>query len=112
MICQQINSETQKKQHTRTQFGEIDMERNIETGQQRIARCISGNYSAKSTTGLVARFTAPLLENRAHRVTSLQYSPDGEELLVSYSSELIYLFNMKVRPGSVASEMFCKVTFG
>ena len=57
----------------------------------------SGNYSAKGTTGLVARFTAPLLENRAHRVTSLQYSPDGEELLVSYSSELIYLFNMKVR---------------
>ena len=55
-----------------------------------------GNYSAKNTFGLVARFTAPLLENRAHRVTSLQYSPDGDELLVSYSSELIYLFNLKV----------------
>ncbi len=66
------------------------------TQEQKTQTLFSGCHSSKLTTGLMASFTAPDLENRSHRITSLQYSSDGEELLVSYSSDLIYLFNMKV----------------
>ena len=46
---------------------------------------------------MISRFTAPMLEGRYHRITSLAYSPDGAEVLVSYSSEYVYLFNLKVK---------------
>lgn len=55
----------------------------------------TGNYTTKFTTGLTCRFTASTLKNRNYRITSLCYSPDGNEMLVSYSSEYIYLFKTR-----------------
>ena len=46
--------------------------------------------------GLVTRFAPEQLESRAHRITSLQYSEDGCEVLTSYSSEYVYLFDIRV----------------
>ena len=46
-------------------------------------------------TGLVSRFVAPL-ENKAHRITSLNYGPSSHDILVSYSAENVYLFNTQV----------------
>ncbi|XP_065351883.1 DDB1- and CUL4-associated factor 6-like [Cloeon dipterum] len=39
-------------------------------------------------------FTAPDLENALYRVTSLKFSPNGEDILVSYSADYLYLFNV------------------
>ncbi|XP_044297275.1 DDB1- and CUL4-associated factor 6 isoform X2 [Varanus komodoensis] len=55
----------------------------------------TGNYAGRGTTGLVARFVPPHLNNKSCRVTSLCYSEDGQEILVSYSSDYIYLFDPK-----------------
>ncbi|XP_064628724.1 DDB1- and CUL4-associated factor 6-like isoform X2 [Lineus longissimus] len=55
----------------------------------------TGNYTGRGITGMYSRFTAPNLEGKSHRITSLEFSHDGHEVLVSYSSEYIYLFNMK-----------------
>lgn len=44
-------------------------------------------------------FSAPSVKKRNHRITSLAYSHDGEEILVSYSSEHLYLFNFKDNEG-------------
>lgn len=41
-------------------------------------------------------FTAPGMEDRSYRITSLGFSPQGEDVLVSYSSEHLYLFSIKV----------------
>lgn len=59
----------------------------------------TGNYTTKFTTGLTCRFTASTLKNRNYRITSLCYSPDGNEMLVSYSSEYIYLFKTRGEEG-------------
>ncbi|XP_050573631.1 DDB1- and CUL4-associated factor 6-like isoform X3 [Bombus affinis] len=40
-------------------------------------------------------FTVPEFEGNSYRMTSLNYSPDGQEVLVSYSSNYLYLFNVK-----------------
>ncbi|XP_078245950.1 DDB1- and CUL4-associated factor 6 isoform X8 [Pogona vitticeps] len=55
----------------------------------------TGNYAGRGTIGLVARFVPPHLNNKSCRVTSLCYSEDGQEILVSYSSDYIYLFDPK-----------------
>ncbi|XP_046537470.1 DDB1- and CUL4-associated factor 6 isoform X6 [Equus quagga] len=55
----------------------------------------TGNYAGRGTTGLVARFIPSHLNNKSCRVTSLCYSEDGQEILVSYSSDYIYLFDPK-----------------
>ncbi|XP_060867889.1 DDB1- and CUL4-associated factor 6-like [Metopolophium dirhodum] len=39
-------------------------------------------------------FTVPHLDHRAYRITSLSYSPDGRDMLASYSYEEIYLFSL------------------
>lgn len=52
----------------------------------------TGNYAGKGVTGLLCSFTPPSLEKESYRVTSLNFSPDGRNGLVSYSSEFIYLF--------------------
>lgn len=44
---------------------------------------------------MVARFIPSHLNNKSCRVTSLCYSEDGQEILVSYSSDYIYLFDPK-----------------
>ncbi|KFZ66232.1 DDB1- and CUL4-associated factor 6, partial [Podiceps cristatus] len=54
-----------------------------------------GNYAGRGTVGMVARFVPPHLNNKSCRVTSLCYSEDGQEILVSYSSDYIYLFDPK-----------------
>ncbi|XP_069612726.1 DDB1- and CUL4-associated factor 6 isoform X7 [Ranitomeya imitator] len=55
----------------------------------------TGNYSNRGTMGMCVRFVPPHLINKSCRVTSLCYSEDGEEVLVSYSSDYIYLFDPK-----------------
>jgi len=41
-------------------------------------------------------FMAPDLENALYRVTSLKFSPNGDDVLVSYSADYLYLFNVNV----------------
>ncbi|XP_072116511.1 DDB1- and CUL4-associated factor 6 isoform X7 [Mobula birostris] len=53
----------------------------------------TGSYNARATTGMCARFVPPHLTNKSCRVTSLCYSNDGQDILVSYSSDYIYLFD-------------------
>ncbi|XP_005993458.1 DDB1- and CUL4-associated factor 6 isoform X7 [Latimeria chalumnae] len=53
----------------------------------------TGNYVNRGTTGMCVRFVPPHLSSRSCRVTSLCYSEDGQEILVSYSSDYIYLFD-------------------
>ncbi|XP_036199565.1 DDB1- and CUL4-associated factor 6 isoform X8 [Myotis myotis] len=55
----------------------------------------TGNYAGRGTAGMVARFLPSHLNNKSCRVTSLCYSEDGQEILVSYSSDYIYLFDPK-----------------
>ncbi|XP_018321214.1 DDB1- and CUL4-associated factor 6 isoform X2 [Agrilus planipennis] len=43
------------------------------------------------------KFMAPDLEDRPYRITSLSYSPEGQEMLVSYSSDHLYLFGVQDR---------------
>ncbi|KAM9320171.1 DDB1- and CUL4-associated factor 6 [Gastrophryne carolinensis] len=49
----------------------------------------------RGTTGMCVRFVPSHLVNKSCRVTSLCYSEDGQELLVSYSTDYIYLFDPK-----------------
>ena len=53
----------------------------------------TGCSGGTGITGMISRFTAPNVKC-PHRITSLEYSPDGEEVLVSYSSDYLYLFNL------------------
>ncbi|MED6286111.1 DDB1- and CUL4-associated factor 6 [Characodon lateralis] len=55
----------------------------------------TGNYMGRGTTGMCVRFVPSHLSNKSCRVTSLCYSEDGQEVLVSYSSDYIYLFDPK-----------------
>uniref|UniRef100_T1PAH6 WD domain protein n=1 Tax=Musca domestica TaxID=7370 RepID=T1PAH6_MUSDO len=43
----------------------------------------------------VKAYPIPLPTNRQFRITCVRYSPDESELLVSYSSEYLYLFDLK-----------------
>ncbi|KAG7275917.1 hypothetical protein CRUP_011367 [Coryphaenoides rupestris] len=47
----------------------------------------------RGTTGMCVRFVPAHLSNKSCRVTSLCYSGDSKEVLVSYSSDYIYLFD-------------------
>ncbi|KAG7279505.1 hypothetical protein CRUP_035891, partial [Coryphaenoides rupestris] len=53
----------------------------------------TGNYMGRGTTGMCMRFVPAHLSNKSCRVTSLCYSGDSKEVLVSYSSDYIYLFD-------------------
>lgn len=53
----------------------------------------SGSPSENHTVPVKA-FTVPCYEKRPYRVTSLNYSSDETELLVSYSSDYLYLFDI------------------
>ncbi|XP_055086453.1 DDB1- and CUL4-associated factor 6 isoform X9 [Periophthalmus magnuspinnatus] len=55
----------------------------------------TGNYMGRVNTGMCVRFVPAHLSNKSCRVTSLCYSEDGQEVLVSYSSDYIYLFDPK-----------------
>ncbi|CAH1799639.1 unnamed protein product [Owenia fusiformis] len=56
---------------------------------------MTGHYTGKSHAGLFSKFTPPSVSSRYHRITSLQYSSDGTEVLASFSSEHMYLINIK-----------------
>lgn len=53
-----------------------------------------GSYGPKYHSKAVKLFKIPSEEKRSYRVTSLVYSPNEQELLVSFSSEYLYLFDM------------------
>ncbi|KAI5733482.1 hypothetical protein M8J76_012432 [Diaphorina citri] len=50
-------------------------------------------YVPRNTRPIVV-FTAPGLDARPYRITSVAFSPDGRDVLASYSSEYLYLFNL------------------
>ncbi|PSN36356.1 hypothetical protein C0J52_19730 [Blattella germanica] len=50
---------------------------------------------ASGTLRPLCSFTVPSFEDRSYRITSLTFSPEGEEILVSYSSDHLYLFCVK-----------------
>ena len=52
------------------------------------------SYGAAYYSKAVKLFKIPSDEKRSYRVTSLVYSPNEQELLVSFSSEYLYLFDM------------------
>lgn len=52
------------------------------------------SYSSEYHTKPVKMFKIPVEQKRPYRVTSLVYSQDEQELLVSFSSEYLYLFDV------------------
>lgn len=62
-----------------------------------ITRGPSSSDINDSSTLPVSLFTVPEFEGNAYRITSLSYSPDGNDVLVSYSSDHLYLFSVKVK---------------
>lgn len=53
-----------------------------------------GNFvSATAANAVVTRFTVPDFDHKHHRITSMCYSADARDMLVSYSSDFIYLFD-------------------
>lgn len=61
----------------------------------------TGQSHEESLDALVSRFSVPALEGKHRRITSVDYRPDGEEILASYSSDYIYLFEALVRASIV-----------
>lgn len=55
----------------------------------------TGCHSSSGATGFCVRFVPPHLTGQSCRVTSLCYSSDGREILASFSSDYIYLFDPK-----------------
>ncbi|KAK0163937.1 hypothetical protein PV328_002620 [Microctonus aethiopoides] len=55
------------------------------------------NDNDGSWTRPLTMFTVPEFEGHPYRITSLCYSPDGNDVLVSYSSDHIYLFSEKTQ---------------
>lgn len=60
---------------------------------RRMLGTISSGFSCRSGIRPVLAVTAPGLEGKSYRITSLAFSPEGEDILVSYSSEHLYLFS-------------------
>jgi DDB1- and CUL4-associated factor 6 len=52
------------------------------------------SFGSEYHTKAVKYFKIPSDDKRSYRVTSLVYSPNEQELLVSFSSEYLYLFDM------------------
>ncbi|XP_076055552.1 DDB1- and CUL4-associated factor 6-like isoform X2 [Oratosquilla oratoria] len=51
------------------------------------------SYNTESDGALLMRLRPDSLEGKNHRVTSLRYSPTGQEVLASFSSDYLYLFD-------------------
>lgn len=56
----------------------------------------------------VKAFTIPSYEDRPFRVTSVSYSADESELLVSYSSDHLYLFDATKEVNCASSFLTCR----
>lgn len=54
----------------------------------------SSSFGPEYHTKAVKLFKIPTEDKRSYRVTSLVFSPNEQELLVSFSSEYLYLFDM------------------
>ena len=52
------------------------------------------------------------LEGTSHRITSLSFSPEGHEILVSYSSEHLYLFDLKVSLVTSSFKILIEIQLG
>ncbi|XP_073708085.1 DDB1- and CUL4-associated factor 6-like [Garra rufa] len=65
----------------------------------------TGCCYSSGTTGICVRFVPPHLAGRSCRVTSLCYSSDGQEILASFSSDYIYLFDPKDDRASKLKEL-------
>ncbi|XP_055681294.1 DDB1- and CUL4-associated factor 6-like [Lutzomyia longipalpis] len=61
---------------------------------RRFLSYIDFTAGGEQNTVPVKAFTIPSLEKRPFRVTSVSYSADGMQLLVSYSSDHLYLFDI------------------
>uniref|UniRef100_A0A674DWQ5 DDB1- and CUL4-associated factor 6-like n=1 Tax=Salmo trutta TaxID=8032 RepID=A0A674DWQ5_SALTR len=55
----------------------------------------TGFQTGSGVAGMCARFVPRHLVNKSCRVTSLAYSRDGREVLASYASDCLYLFDPK-----------------
>lgn len=53
----------------------------------------SDSYLEQADRALLMRLKPDSMEGKSHRVTSLRYSQDGQEILASYSSDFLYLFD-------------------
>ncbi|XP_072035667.1 DDB1- and CUL4-associated factor 6-like [Amphiura filiformis] len=53
----------------------------------------TGNYIGRGIQGMFSRFCPGHLQNKYSRPTSLHYSADGQDILVSYSTDYVYLFS-------------------
>ena len=60
-------------------------------------RRMLGSNPARCKTGLISRFLLPEMEGKKRRITAVDYRPDGQEILVSFSSDYIHIFDPKVR---------------
>ena len=58
---------------------------------------VSGSRHGNSLNALLSRFSVPELEGKHRRITAVDFRPDGQEILASYSSDYIYLFSPMVR---------------
>ena len=58
--------------------------------------------------GLVSRFSVPEFGEKMRRLTCVSWRPDGQEILASYSSDYIYIFD----PNSDREEAGRKLKIG
>lgn len=58
-------------------------------------RAQGSSYSGRGIQAMFCRLCPPHLKKKYSRPTSLNYDMNGEEILVSYSTDYIYLFNLK-----------------
>lgn len=68
----------------------------------------SGGAETGGTLRPLCSFTVPSFEDRSYRITSLTFSPEGEEVLVSYSSDHLYLFSVKVKTNHVSKQCYAE----
>lgn len=59
------------------------------------AKSVSKGINTSDTYPIVKRFYNPLHEYGNHRITSISFSPDNDDVLVSYSCDALYMFSMK-----------------
>ncbi|XP_014207822.1 DDB1- and CUL4-associated factor 6 isoform X1 [Copidosoma floridanum] len=70
----------------------------VRTFDRRMLRTQATGWTDHGTSAKsLCSFTVPEFEGNSYRITSLSYSPDGQDVLVSYSSEQLYLFGTKER---------------
>lgn len=55
--------------------------------------CSTGGPVSQS---IVSNMSVPGLNQRPYQITSVEFSPEGDQLLASYSGEGVYLFDIKV----------------